>query len=110
LNILPFLIIFIRKVRDKIPIPKATAVPIRMVSIPKTISTFLNSNRVAPRIAGIDSRKENLPESSLSRPQKSPVEIVAPDREIPGIMAAPWAIPIRTASTHPPFSKGGMGD
>jgi len=79
------------------------AVPIRRVKNCWPESNFLNSNRMAPRIAGIERRKENFPESSRSRPQKSPVEMVAPDREIPGMIANPWAIPIMRASIHPIF-------
>ena len=55
-------------------------------------------------MAGMERRKENFPESSRSSPQKSPVDMVAPDREIPGMMANPWAIPIRTESIHLIFS------
>src|SRR3972149_1243902 len=62
--------------------------------------------KVAPTIAGIERRKENLPESSRFKPRKSPVEMVAPDLEIPGMIANPWAIPIRKASIHPMRTKG----
>jgi len=92
--------IFIKKVNAKIPTPKATAVPIKTVPRSETVPIFLYSNRVAPSIAGMERRKENFPESSRSKPQKSPVEMVAPDREIPGMMATPWAIPMRMASNH----------
>ncbi len=64
---------------------------------------LLNSKTVAPRIAGMERRKENLAERSRSNPQKRPVDMVAPDREIPGIMAIPWAIPTRIESSHPIF-------
>ena len=62
---------------------------------------FLTSKTVAPRIAGMERRKEKRAERSRSNPQKRPVDMVAPDREIPGMMAIPWAIPIRTESSHP---------
>src|SRR5512139_2529984 len=74
--------------------------------MPEVISVFLYSNRVAPSIAGLESRKENFPESSRSRPQKSPMEIVAPDREIPGIMAIPWAMPMKMVSYHTILPNG----
>ena len=96
--------ILIKSVKEKRPTKKATIIPRRPLwtSIPDPI--FRDSKKVAPRMAGTERRKENLPESSRSSPQKSPVDMVAPDREIPGMMATPWAIPIRTESTHPIFS------
>ena len=89
----------------KIPTPKAMAAPNRVVQSSWTPPIFGNSNRVAPSMAGMDRRKENFPESSRSRPQKSPVEMVAPALEIPGMMANPWAIPIIMESIHPILSK-----
>ena len=51
----------------------------------------------APNIAGIDNKKLNLAANSLFRPENRPAAIVAPDLEIPGAMAIPWATPITRA-------------
>ena len=56
--------------------------------------TLINSTKPANEIAGIPSRKENLAASSLSHPDISAIEIVAPEREMPGIIAKAWAKPI----------------
>ena len=53
-----------------------------------------NSKIAAKEIAGIPSRKENLAASFLSQPDKSAIEILAPERDTPGIIAKAWAIPI----------------
>ena len=53
-----------------------------------------NSTTAANEIAGIPIKKENLAASFLSQPNKSAIEIVAPDRDTPGIIAKAWAIPI----------------
>ena len=53
-----------------------------------------NSTRATNEIAGIPSRKENIAASLLSQPDKSAIEIVAPERDTPGRIAKAWAIPI----------------
>ena len=53
-----------------------------------------NSTKAANEIAGIPRRNENFAAFFLSHPDKSAIEIVAPDRDTPGIMAKAWAIPI----------------
>ena len=53
-----------------------------------------NSTKAANEIAGIPRRNENLAASFLSHPNKSAIEIVAPERDTPGIMAKAWAKPI----------------
>ena len=50
----------------------------------------------APSIGANTIRNENLVMASLSTPRIRPVEIVAPDREMPGSIATAWAIPINT--------------
>ena len=60
----------------------------------KWFSELKNSTKAAIEIEGIPSRNENLPAFSLSHPDKSATEIVAPERDTPGIMAKAWAIPI----------------
>ena len=53
-----------------------------------------NSTKAAKEIAGIPIKKENLAASFLSHPDKSAIEIEAPERDTPGIIAKAWAIPI----------------
>ena len=48
-------------------------------------------------IIGILNKNEYLAQDTLSRPRKTPVLIVEPEREIPGIEAIPCASPIRIA-------------
>ena len=48
----------------------------------------------APAMAGMANKNENLAASSAVRPIIKPVQIVAPERDIPGIMANAWAKPI----------------
>ena len=57
-------------------------------------ATLKNSIKPANEIAGIPSRKENLTASFLTHPDNNAIEIVAPERETPGIIAKAWAIPI----------------
>ena len=52
------------------------------------------------------SRKETLVAATRSRPRNRPAEIVAPDREMPGISARHWTRPITRASTKLSFSSG----
>ena len=47
------------------------------------------SRATAPKIAGIERRKENVAAVFLSIPRKIPTEIVDPDLEIPGNIAIP---------------------
>ena len=46
-----------------------------------------NSTKATNEIAGIPRRKEKLAASFLSKPVNSAIEIVAPDRDTPGIIA-----------------------
>ena len=48
-------------------------------------------------IAGMPIKKENSAASFGFIPRRSAVPIVAPEREIPGATAIPWAIPMRRA-------------
>lgn len=52
----------------------------------------------APIMAGIESINENLKAFSRFIPSKSAVAIVVPLLDMPGIMAMPCAVPIRTAA------------
>ena len=53
-----------------------------------------NSTKAANEIAGIPRRNENFTASFLFHPDKSAIEIVAPERDTPGKIAKAWAIPI----------------
>ena len=57
-----------------------------------------SSRMAAPRIAGIERIKEYFTANFLSNPQNVHAEIVVPEREIPGSVANPCAIPIRIPS------------
>ena len=55
-----------------------------------TVNLFIelkNSTKATNEIAGMPSRKENLAASFLSQPVNSAIEMVAPDRDTPGIIA-----------------------
>jgi len=54
----------------------------------------------APAIDGIANKNENLAASSADRPIIKPVQIVAPERDIPGMIANAWAKPMLN-----PFTK-----
>lgn len=54
----------------------------------------LYSKIVAPMIAGITNKNENVINCFLSKPNNNPVDIVAPDLEIPGIIASACESPI----------------
>ena len=74
---------------------------------PKTI--YLNSkeeicenspilNNSAPKITGIEAKKENLKAASLCTLRNSKAEIVRPERDKPGITEIPCRIPSQKAS------------
>jgi len=54
----------------------------------------LYSKIVAPMIAGMTSKNENVISCFFSRPSNNPVEMVVPDLEMPGIIANACANPI----------------
>ena len=58
------------------------------------LTVLKNSTKAANEIAGMPRRKENLAASFLSNPENRAMEIVAPERDTPGIIAKAWAIPI----------------
>ena len=51
------------------------------------VSIERRSLKTFPKIRGTTIKKENFAEFSLSIPNKTAVEIVAPDLDIPGIIA-----------------------
>ena len=60
-------------------------------------SASFNLRKVAPIIAGIKIRKENLAALIGSNPKILRNAIVVPEREIPGRIDKPWTIPIINA-------------
>ena len=58
------------------------------------LTALINWIKAANEIAGILRRNENLAASFLFHPNKSAIEIVAPERDTPGIIAKAWAKPI----------------
>ena len=54
---------------------------------------------LAPRTAGMDSRKEKRTANFRSKPTKQPAVIVVPEREMPGQVAMAWAMPTSSTSS-----------
>ena len=71
--------------------------PTNMIVGEPTTEMSLILSTTAPRIAGIESRKENSAAKAGRIPSNKAVEMVAPEREIPGITANPCATPINKA-------------
>src|SRR5688572_4375895 len=67
---------------------------------------YPDSRRPAPNVIGMDKRNEKRTAAVLWRPRKSPVVMVIPERETPGMIAIPWATPIRIAEDHEIDSTG----
>ena len=55
--------------------------------------------RLAPRMAGMDIRKEKRTANFRSKPTKQPAVMVVPEREMPGQVAMAWATPTSSTST-----------
>jgi len=66
------------------------------VNLPLANSVIASSNFLppAPKTIGPDSKKANSAADFLFKPVNIPVEIVTPEREIPGIRAMLWEKPI----------------
>ena len=63
--------------------------------MPRDILSMSIAVRIpAPEIAGIANKNENLAASLVDRPIVKPVQIVTPERDIPGMMANAWAKPM----------------
>lgn len=58
-------------------------------------------NPAATEMMGMLIRKEKRAASSLRKPRKSPMVMVAPERETPGTSAAAWASPMPSAPKRP---------
>ena len=65
------------------------------------ISPEKKSLAIFPKIKGTTIKKENRAAFSLSIPKSTAVDIVAPEREIPGRIAIACEIPIRIAALIP---------
>ena len=63
-------------------------IPVEISPIPN-LNTSLNSNTAAPKIEGIEIKKENLVANSLLNPLNRDPTIVEPDLDIPGVIAKP---------------------
>jgi len=78
------------------PVTQETAIPI----VKSTVITDGfeitpgNLTMAAPKMMGVDSKNENLAAPSLVSPISSPVLIVTPERETPGMIASAWEIPM----------------
>ena len=63
--------------------------------MPRDILSMSIAVRIpAPEIAGIANKNENLAASLVDRPIIKPVQIVTPERDIPGMIANAWAKPM----------------
>ena len=60
----------------------------------------ISVRRLAPKMAGMDIRKENRTANFRSKPAKQPAVMVVPEREIPGQVAMAWATPTSSTSTR----------
>ena len=63
---------------------------------PKSLAIF-------PKISGTTIKKEKRAALSLSIPNKTEVEMVAPDLDIPGKIAIAWDMPIIREDKNPTF-------
>ena len=85
-----FATIFNISLHAKTPVKNEDINPIIRIEILISLSKIYpdkTSFSIAPNITGITIKKENLAASLLLFPKKSEVQIVAPDLEIPGIIA-----------------------
>lgn len=78
------------------PVTQETAIPIIKSAVIAEGSEITPGNltRAAPKMMGVDSKNENLAAPSLVKPISSPVVIVIPERETPGMIASAWDTPI----------------
>jgi hypothetical protein len=78
------------------PVIQETAIPIIKSTVIAEGSEIRPGNltMAAPKMIGVDSKNENLAAPSLFKPMSSPVVIVIPERETPGMIASAWDIPM----------------
>ena len=65
------------------------------------------SRKAAPNTAGSESRNENSAASLCAIPDKSPVVMVVPDLDMPGIIATAWETPTAIAFCSVTVEKRG---
>ncbi len=78
------------------PVIQETAIPIVKSAVIAEGSEITPGSltMAAPKMMGVDSKNENRAVPSLVSPINSPVVIVMPERETPGMIAMAWDIPI----------------
>ena len=75
---------------------KPTAI-FNMLSWVNTSALRIRSNVAAPNMVGIAKKKENSVAALRDNPENIPPTMVAPDRDVPGIIATHCAQPTRKA-------------
>ena len=79
---------------------KDTAIPTRRVITSQEVKSnpnFTIFNKLAPNITGMARKKVYSAARVLDVPSKMPPMIVAPEREVHGISASTWKIPMHKA-------------
>jgi len=78
------------------PVIQETAIPIVKSKVIRDGFEMIPGSltMAAPKMIGVDSKNENLTAPSLVNPINSPVVMVIPERETPGIIASTWDIPM----------------
>ena len=78
------------------PVAQETSIPIAKFTVitDEFEITCGSLTMAAPKIIGVDNKNENLAAPSLVTPIRSPVVIVIPEREKPGIIASAWDMPM----------------
>ena len=71
----------------KNPTSAEVITPIRNGGVRAALVRWRSFSKPAPTIIGVDNRKENRAASSRVSPKKSPLAMVMPERETPGIIA-----------------------
>ena len=84
-----------------IPATKALRNPTKKIELNSIALVLLIRNIPAPKIIGVASKKENLAADSRFKSENRPAAIVMPEREIPGMIASAWAMPMSKDSFIP---------
>ena len=82
---------FMNKYIENRPVRKANMNGI--IKLTFKVRWFILS-KVAPNIAGTDNKNENLSAFPLGIPKKKAVDVVEPERDIPGSIASAWLRPM----------------
>lgn len=93
----------------RIETKKATIIPISKIInswLVKAIPNFTIFNNDAPNITGIAKKKVNSAATVLETPNNKAPTIVAPERDVPGKIAAiNWKTPIKNAVSNDKSAK-----